>query len=273
MTVTTRRAPRDYRLLKTYMTQVVGKTQVTPHFLRLTFGGGDLVNFEMAGPDQFITLLVPHAHQDAPVIPPGFTWEMWREMPEDVRPISRNYTVRRHRPEQAELDVDFVLHEDGGQVCQWAKAANPGDKVGIWGPRMAYEPGPDVDWQLLVGDETGLPAIAAILEALPPGARAHVILEVADAAEEQPLPTAGEVEITWLHRNGIPAGESDLLLEAVRARSFPKGNVYAWASAEVRTVVGLRRHFRQERGLNREAIAAIGYWRHAAHEDEDNDAE
>jgi len=271
MTATVKPAPRDYRLLKTYRTQVVATAQVTPRVRRITFGGGDLEHFEVAGPDQFITILAPHPHQDEPLIPPGFTWEMWRDMPEDERPISRNYTVRRHRPEQAELDVDFVLHEDGGPLCQWALQAKPGDKVGIWGPRMAYDPPPDVEWQLLVGDETGLPAIAAIFEALPPGARAHAIIEVADAAEEQPLDSAGNVEVTWLHRDGIPAGKADLLLPAVRALTFPEGKVYAWAAGEVRTIVALRRHFRRERGLAREYVSALGYWRHQDHDDVDAD--
>lgn len=271
MTVTAKRAPRDYRLLKTYLTEVRATAQVTPHVRRITFGGGDLVDFEVAGPDQFITILIPHPHQDAPLIPPAFTWEQWREMPEDERPIVRNYTVRRQRLELAELDVDFVLHEDGGPLCRWALRAQPGDKVGIWGPRMAYDPGPDVEWQLLVGDETGVPAIAAILEALPAGARAQVIIEVSDTAEEQALPTAAEVEITWLHRNGIPAGKSGQLLTTVRDLTFPPGKVYAWAAGEVQTIVALRRHFRKERGLAKDDVAAIGYWRHDDHDDEDEE--
>ncbi|GIW04323.1 MAG: siderophore-interacting protein [Thermomicrobiales bacterium] len=265
------RASRDYRLLKTYHAEVVAAAPVTPRMRRITFGSWDLAQFEAGGPDQFVTILAPHPHQDAPVIPPGFTWEMWRTMPEEERPITRNYTIRRYRPELAEIDVDFVLHEDGGPLCQWAMRAKPGDKVGIWGPRMAYDPPPGVEWQLLVGDETGLPAIAAILEALPAGARAHAIIEVADAAEEQPLPTAGDVEVTWLHRNGIPAGKADLILPAVQALPFPPGRIYAWAAGEVRTIVALRRHFRRERGLAREDVAAVGYWRHHEHQDEDTE--
>ena len=47
--------------------------------------------------------------------------------------------------------------------------ARPGDPVALWGPRTAYAPPAGTDWYLLVADETGLPAVAAILESLPEG--------------------------------------------------------------------------------------------------------
>ena len=35
--------------------------------------------------------------------------------------------------------------------------------VALWGPRTGFEPAAETDWYLLVADETGLPAVAAIL--------------------------------------------------------------------------------------------------------------
>ncbi|MGH2562625.1 MAG: siderophore-interacting protein, partial [Thermomicrobiales bacterium] len=227
--IPTKRPRRLERPLKTYFTQVVRTVTLTPHLRRITFGGGDLDRFLSAGPDQFITVLLPHPHQERPLIHPDFTWEDYRDMPEETRPISRNYTVRRHRPEIGELDVDFVLHGDLGPATRWAARAKPGDHLGIWGPRMAYDPPPGVDWQLLAGDETAVPAIGAILESLPPGARARVVIEVAGPADELPFPTAAAVEVTWLHRGDFPPGESDQLLAAIRQETFPDGILYAWA--------------------------------------------
>lgn len=248
--------------LKTFRTRVIRSEQITPQMFRVTIGGGDLVNFVSAAADQFITLILPLPGQERPPIDPAnFTWEIFREMPEEIRPIARNYTARRHRPEVAEIDVDFVLHGDGGPASNWALRAQPGDHLAIWGPRMAYAPPAETEWQLLCGDETALPAIAAILEELAPGERARAFIEIADAAEEQPLPSAGEVAVTWLHRNGVAAGESDLLVEAVRNAAFPNGVVYAWGGGERRLMADLRKHLQDERGITTDAIAIISYWR------------
>ena len=44
------------------------------------------------------------------------------------------------------------------------------DPAYLMGPSGAYSPDPDADWHLLAGDEAGLPALGAALEALPPNA-------------------------------------------------------------------------------------------------------
>ena len=48
-----------------------------------------------------------------------------------------------------------------------AREVKPGDTVRLMGPGGAYAPDPAADWHLLAGDEAGLPALSAALEALP----------------------------------------------------------------------------------------------------------
>jgi NADPH-dependent ferric siderophore reductase len=264
MSVQRETAPRLRRQpvpLKTYFARVVRTARISPQMLRITLGEGDLPEFVSAAPDQFITLLLPLPGQERPVVTRDLRWEAFREMPEEVRPTARNYTVRQHRPEVAELDVDFVMHGDDGPASRWAARAQPGDHLAIWGPRMAYDPPGDTIWQLLVADETGLPAVGAILEALPSGTRVHAFIEVADRAEAQALTSAGDVTITWLYRHGIPAGESDLLIDAVRAATLPDGLVYVWGGGERRVMSEVRRHLQDERGIAADAISILNYWR------------
>ena len=52
-------------------------------------------------------------------------------------------------------------------------------------------------WSLLVADETGLPALLAILETLPAGHRAIALAEVADERERQQVECAATVEWHW----------------------------------------------------------------------------
>lgn len=264
---------------KTFVTRVTGVARPTPRFARLTFGGGDLDGFVSLGPGEFVYVLLPPAGRSELTIDQGFTWERFRKMPEEERPRGAYYTIREHRPEKAEVDLDFLLYAEdlerdvpapGGEVLEnsasrWAARAKPGDAAALWGPRIAYGPPPGTDWQLLVADETGLPAAAAILRSLPEDACVRAFIEVADKAEEQHLDSAGDVQITWLHRKGTPPGRSASLVEAVRSLEFPEGAVYVWGAGESQTVTALRRHLRDERGLAAGTLSLTAYWRHANH--------
>jgi NADPH-dependent ferric siderophore reductase len=249
--------------LRTHVTQVVRTAQVTPHVRRITFGGGDLTTYEPLGPDQFLYLLLPPPGRAELTIDAGFTWESFWTIPDEDKPVGAYYTVRHHRPEQAEIDIDAVLHDDVGPASAWAAAARPGDPAALWGPREAFAPPADVDWYLLVADETGLPATAAILDWLPAGATVRAFVEVPDASEEQDLPG-----VTWLHRGDRPAGTTTQLVDAVRSLDRPGGRPYAWGGGESRAVTAVRRYLRDEVGLARAQVSMTGYWRHPSHTEE-----
>ena len=171
----------------------------------------------------------------------------------------RSYTARRQDPAEGVVEIDFVLHGDG-PAAAWASAAQPGARLGVAGG------GPLGDrparWLLLVGDETALPAITRILGDAAPGTRGVVLLEVADPAEEQPLPAPPGVDVRYLHRFGTAAGESTLLADAVAELQPPaEDDVFAWVAAESAAVRAVRADLRARWGLRRNQHHAIGYWR------------
>ncbi|MEU9998776.1 siderophore-interacting protein [Streptomyces sp. NPDC050848] len=95
----------------------------------------------------------------------------------------------------------------------------------------------------------------------PPGHRALAFVQVDDAAEEQPLVTAGELTVHWLRGDVSPA-------DAVRGAALPPGTPYAWLAGEAGAVRALRRHLVEERGYDRRAVHFTGYWRrHLAQDD------
>ena len=229
---------------------VVGVRRLTPRMVRITLAGDDVGDFHYAGADQLVRLFLPV--NDDLQLPAGSDW--WAElqaMPEEGRPVVRNYTVRRIDHARRRLDVDFALHGDIGPASAWAGTAEPGDRIGILSDGARYQPG-DADWQLLVGDETALPAIASMLE----GARTPVrtLLEVKD--EHDVLDLAREV--TWLYRSG---SHGSRVVEALRTLPFPPGKPYVWVAGESALATSVRRCLVNERGVDKQQIYFCGYWR------------
>ncbi|MGW4498057.1 siderophore-interacting protein [Micromonospora sp. NPDC004336] len=238
--------------------RVLRTERPTPHLIRLVLGGEELTGLPVGEfTDHYIKIVFPVPGVDYPS--PLDLAAIRRDLPREQWPRLRAYTVRAWDPLAGELTVDVVHHGDEGLGGPWAAALRPGDPVRFVGPGGAYAPSPDADWHLLVGDESALPAIAAALERLPAGAPALAFVEVADPAEEQPLPSPGAVRLTWLHRGARPVGAA--LVAAVRDLEFPPGEVHAFVHGEATFVKELRRLLRVERGVPRDRLSISGYWR------------
>lgn len=249
-----RTAPRDI-----YDARVVHTEYLTPHMIRVVFGGEGLAGFATEGyTDSYVKLIFPAA--DIAYPEPFDLVRIRKEFPRDQWPPNRTYTVRTWDAAQGEMTIDFVVHGDEGLAGPWAAAAAPGDILRILGPSGGYAPKADADWHLLVGDESAIPAIAAALEQMPKGALVHAFVEVENAEEEQKLITPDGVEIQWLHRAGRPVGEA--LVAAVTGLDFPAGEVCAFVHGEAAFVKELRRHLRLERQVPREQLSISGYWRY-----------
>ncbi|WP_116949763.1 siderophore-interacting protein [Jiangella endophytica] len=177
-----------------------------------------------------------------------------------ARPASRTYTIRRADPGTGLIDLDVVMHGDGLFV-RWARSAVPGDTLDFTGPRPHAVPSFTADAVIMATDETGLPALAAVADAAPAGLPIHAVVEVAGAAEEQPLPSSADLRVTWLHRDGAAAGTTGALERTVRSLPWPAGAVDVWVAGEAGEVRAIRRYASIERGVERERLHAFGYWR------------
>jgi len=243
--------------LRTGIAEVVRVATLTPSMSRITLAAPELADFGVEEPGEMVTLGWPAPGREL-VLPRS----RWRFPPGTEEQHWRNYTVRAYDPAQAQIDVDFFLHGDHGRASAWATRAGPGDEVGFAGPRTHWQQrNGGADWSLLVADETGLPALLAILETLPAGHRATAVVEVGDDAERQPVETAADAELHWLSRGGRPPGTTTVLADALRGLDVPDGHGRAWGGAEARTMRAMRDHLR-ERGMARASVQALGYWKH-----------
>ena len=304
--------------------------------VRLTFTSPDLVHFGTGGHplDLRIKLIIPGPEASADhfaSVRPGAMldpathadwYRTWLQIDPADRGWMRTYSVREMRGaghpgnlgEHPEIDIDFVLHLEpeetfgSGVAARWARDAQVGDTLSMLGPNkhligpdyggIEFRPG-SARTVLLAGDETALPAICSILEALPASISGHAVIEVPDASDEQVVPTRSGVQITWLARGERPHGElmraevERLMCEGAQAfrteaggagtgaagaqspeledididstilweTTTGQGAFYAWLAGEAATIKGLRRHLVTELGIDRRQVSFMGYWR------------
>jgi NADPH-dependent ferric siderophore reductase len=227
--------------------------------VRIVAGGpgfADYVNNDFV--DRYVKIVFPQPGVDYPQ--PLDLWAIRETMPREQWPHTRTYTVRWVDTAAGELAIDFVVHGDEGLAGPWAAAAQPGDTLVFTGPGGGYNPDPAADWYLLAGDEAALPAVAAVIESLPAHARGVAFIEVGSDADVQAIAAPAGLELVWLQRGDVPAGESSHLVEAVRTAAWPDGRVNVFAHGERGYMKGLREVLFRERGLDRSQVSLSGYW-------------
>lgn len=263
LTVQRVRHPLKMRLLKVLRTQ-----QMSPQLLRVTLGGNDLAEFVSASFDDHIKVFFPAPGDEKPVLPQvGPDGVVFPEG--QPRPQARDYTPRRYDAAALELDIEFVLHGDG-PASTWAAQAQPGQYLGVGGPRGSFVIPTGFDWHLLIGDDTALPAIGRRVEDITqqnPDAHVVVVAEVGDESARIALASSANVEVHWVYRGGEPEGSQ--LLPALRTLTLPQGEGYVWAAGEAAAMRDVRQYLVGERGIDKKRIRASAYWKHgnaAVHE-------
>ena len=162
-------------------------------------------------------------------------------------------------PGPRQITVDFVVHEPG-VASDWVRSVERGDQVVLAHARSWYRPPVDTDWQLLVADLSGLPAVARILDELPAGTRATAIVEVGDDSDLAYLPCREGVEIVTSVGTGngyAPSALTDLVGDFVH----PEGRGYCWYAGEALPSRQIRKRLRSDHGFTAAQFDIIGYWR------------
>jgi len=229
----------------------------TPAMRRLTLTAPAFTEPGIEQPGEILTLGWPDPGEPDLVLPE----RGWR-FPRRPEQHWRNFTVRAADPGLATLEVEFFLHGDGGRAAAWGSRAQVGDRVGFAGPRTHWVPDPAAAWSLLAADETGLPALLAIVESLPPKHPVIALIEVGEAAECREVDSAAAVDWHWLLRGRRAPGTTRLLLERLRQLQLPSGPGQAWGGGEALVMRDLRRHLAAECAALAGRLQILGYWKH-----------
>ncbi|WP_336086941.1 siderophore-interacting protein [Nocardia sp. SSK8] len=218
-----------------YKLRVTSVESITDKYLRIGFEGDGVLAEHPAHPTQFIRIWIPDAESD--------------------KLHHRGYTLINQDPETDRFDIEFALH--GGPASQWAARAEVGDTLEASSLGMdASHPDTDQSDYVIFGDTASLPAINALLDAIPE-ATARVWLESQyDSDPTLPVHAHANHEVTWLPR----VDDGRLLREAAQEITCVPGT-YAWIACDGATTRSIVKTFRTVHTLPKTAIKARAYWK------------
>src|SRR5207244_4491719 len=144
--------------------------------------------------------------------------------------------------------IEAVIHGDG-VASKWAAAVEPGAPAAISGPGRGYAIDRETPAFLLAGDETAIPAISQLLEALPIETPTQVHIEVSRPDARLALPDHPSATVGW-HDLPSDAPPGDALAAAVRDADLSPG-ARVWVAGEAAAMQRIRRHLFEDRSLSR----------------------
>lgn len=225
---------------------------LTRRVRRIVVAGEELDGFVSPGFDDHVKLFFPDetGALPAPIVGPDRL-----TFPDGVvPPPGRDFTPRRFDAARRTLTFDMGVHGDG-PAARWAARAEAGVPVGIAGPRGSTLVDDGFAWNLLVGDETALPAIARRLEEAPAALQLIVVVDVHDRHERVTLDSQAHVDLHWRHH------DSASVIDVLASIELPPGDGFAWVAGERDLARQVRHHLIEARRIEPDRVKASAYWR------------
>lgn len=168
-----------------------------------------------------------------------------------LRPISRTFTLADWDPTSSQLAIDIAVHDQPGPGGQFARYAPIGSPVGLAGPGGPVLANLAARYWFLFADLTGLALLRALLHLKPAHVQARAF--VALPANGQTLPIEG---LDWCIDLQQP-----LLQRAQHLDCVDVARSWVVLACEHRAWQALQRHWVEQRGLPRQNLYSLPYWR------------
>lgn len=170
----------------------------------------------------------------------------------------RTYTIRDVDEDRNLVTIDFIKHQ-GGVAYPWIEQAKVGDSISVKGPGASKLVDTALDWFILMGDLTALPAIAVNLRVMPENAKGYAIIEVRDESDIQPLAKPDGIELDWVINADLNKSEG-FMLQTIKQKLWLDGEPYIWVAGEFSSARALRQYFREEKGITQNRYFS-SYWK------------
>jgi NADPH-dependent ferric siderophore reductase len=209
--------------------EVIGVDEIAEHVRLIKVASSDLVGFEYA-PGQDVLF----------------------EFPDGDRTLRRRYTIRRLDSLEGTADFEFEMHNGSGPATRWVATAQVGQRLEAIGPRGAVKVRLEATTHLFVVDDAAMPAVFAMLDALPANMSVIALLVTSHGAKSRPTGVGRPgTSLVWLDYEEIVDELNDLYLSADTA-------VYLFGE---RQLVRLVEEILVEGGIDRDAVTSKAYWR------------
>ncbi|MBA4696213.1 MAG: siderophore-interacting protein [Legionella sp.] len=247
------RHPAKMRML------TVARTRwVTPYLLSIVLTGEELEGFTSLSFNDHVKLFFPEPGQSKPRLP-HFNPNGSLNTSGLGNTAIRDFTPRNYNKDKNELEIQFFIHADDvgehGPAARWAINAKPGDLIGVGGPKGSLIIPAELEWFLMLGDETALPAISRRLEELPATAVVTVMVETACIQAPVHFKTQAKLNTHWVDKN------SHTLFQSFSEWALPKGDGFIWAAGEFSSLKPIYNQLVQANTLDKSRFKISSYWK------------
>lgn len=185
---------------------ITKKERISETVMRVTLQGDDCKTHKSQGFEEHVVLFFDAPEAGGEVLPEPDGKGGWTYPREGSR-LHRHITIRRFRPELGEIDLDFILHDEGFKT-EWVKNIPIGTQMRMIGPHGGVEISEDYDRYKILVDEIGFTGVSRWLERTSSVAPKDVFVKIPSASSKVPVPECAGLNLTWLVQD---EGDPDLI--------------------------------------------------------------
>lgn len=255
MTVNTLSPQKVRHPIKIRMLEVLKTEWLTPYIKSITLTGENLDDFISESFEDHVKLYFPPSGKIKPSLPqlnPNGSLDT-SGMKDGT--IVRDFTPRRFNTLKKEVEFQFFIHHDR-PASTWAVQAQPGDFIGMSGPKKSLIIPTEFDWYLMLGDETAIPALGRFLDELSTERSVTVVIETDQPAPSSLFKSAKNFHIQWVNKSLNPTSLHDYIAQW----SIPSGEGFVWGAGEYAIMRALYSELINTKKIDKSRMRISSYW-------------
>ncbi|ENV92058.1 hypothetical protein F938_03190 [Acinetobacter bereziniae LMG 1003 = CIP 70.12] len=161
-----------------------------------------------------------------------------------------------------EIEIDLVRHSSPSPAMRWLNTLKIGAKVALTGPRVHTNPNFETSKKCYIfADDTGIPAVYAMLHQWPEHVQAEIFLDTHEAELLSELPDIKGVNYHLINQTGLKQNvQNQGLFEQVQQLECID-EMTIWAACERQQARQIREFCLKQLKMAKEDVRVFGYWK------------